>query len=213
MPDPTSKSKASEILARLEELTTSLRRRPADRPEDDDIDPADKRTLAGRLSVVTGQRTAAEEAAASALKLVAELRAAHEADLAALRVEAAQSVVAGVRRVEQGYALRALMVEPDEDGVTAAHRLYESLPENKRPDNIVEWWKGLAPENAPKTLRPYLAASVVEPAPIASATRQPPRVDVGRGKATEPDPATMDGAAYEAYLASFAQRRDAERLG
>lgn len=213
MPEPTPKSKASEILAKLEELTSSLRRRPAARDEDDDaIDPSDKRSLAGRLSVVTHQRTAAEDSAAKALALVAELRAAHESDLAALRAEAAISVTAGVRRVEENYALRGLMLEADDDGVSAAHRLYESIPENKRPNSIIEWWKGLTPEAAPKTLRAYLAAPVEVAAPPAS-TRQPPRVDVGRGKATEPDPATMDAAAYAAYLDGFARQRDADRMG
>ena len=213
MPEPSKPSKSSEILAKLEELTNALRRRPAARDEEDaEIDPADKRALTGRLSVVAAQRRAAEEAAAAALKLAADLKTAHAEELAALRAEAAVSVTAGVRRVEQNYALRAAMVEPDDDGVATAHRLYESLPENKRPDSIVEWWKGLTPEAAPKTLRGYLAAPVAETTTTTTAVRQPPRVDVGRGRATEPDPATMDAVAYDAYLESFAQKRAAERM-
>lgn len=215
MPEPTQKpSKATEILARLEELTASLRRRPTMHPEDDEpVDPADKRSLAGRLSVVTHQRTAAEEAAAKALAMVAELRAAHEAELASLRAEAAVSVTAAARRVEESYALRAAMVDADDDGVSTARRLYESIPEAKRPESIIEWWKGLTPEAAPKTLRAYLPApETTTQAPTQAPPRQPPKVDVGRGKATEPDPATMDAAAYDAWLAGMARQRDTERM-
>lgn len=213
MSEPTTKKKTSEtILEELQRLTASLRRQPAAQREEDDVDPTDKRSLAGRLSVVTHQRAAAEEAAAKALKLAEDLRQEHAAELAALRAEAAKSVTEGVRRVEQGYALRAAMVEPDDDGVSAAHRLYEAIPENKRPDSIVEWWKGLTPEAAPKTLRAYLPAPVVEQQAAGSAARQPPKVDVGRGKATEPDPATMDAAAYATYLEGFASKRAAERM-
>lgn len=211
----TKKSAATEILAKLEELTASLRRAPAARVEDDDIDPTDKRGLAGRLSVVTHQRTQAEQTAAAAVKLAEDLRAAHAAELAAIRAEAAASVTAGVRRVEQGYALRALMVEPDDDGVATAHRLYEALPENKRPDSIVEWWKGLTPDAAPKTLRAYLAAPVEEQTTTTTTTpaRKPPAVDVGKGKATDPDPGKMTPEQYDAWLDGMARERDAARLG
>lgn len=210
----TKKTAASEILAKLEELSASLRRAPAARVEDDDLDPTDKRGLAGRLSVVTHQRTQAEQTAAAAVKLADDLRAAHAAELAAIRAEAAAAVTAGVRRVEQGYALRAAMVEPDDDGVQTAHRLYEALPENKRPDSIVEWWKGLTPEAAPKTLRAYLPAPATDTTTTTTATpaRQPPKVDVGRGKATDPDPTNMDAAAYDAWLEGMTRARDAERL-
>lgn len=214
---PESKtSKASEILAKLEELTNSLRRRPAVRDEDEDtIDPADKRALTGRLSVVTAQRRTAEEAAASALKLAADLRGAHAEELAALRAEAAVSVTAGVRRVEQNYALRAAMLEPDDDGVATAHRLYDAIPDNRRPDNIVEWWRGLTPEAAPKTLRAYIAAESTGGSGTTGTTvasRQPPKVDVGRGKAADPDPSKMDAAQYDAWLEGMARQRESDRM-
>ena len=215
MPEPT-KIKASDILAKLDELASAMRRQPAPRAEDDDIDPTDKRSLTGRLSTVTHQRTQAETRAAEAVQLAKELRETYEAQLAAIQADAAKSVTAAVRRVEQGYALRAAMVEPDDDGMQTAHRLYESIPENKRPDSIVEWWKGLTPEIAPKTLRAYLPApAAIEPVeqPAATTVRQPPRVDVGRGKATDPDPARMTPAQYDAWLEGMAQQRDAERLG
>lgn len=211
MPEPTpKKSRYDELLAKFEELSNSVRRRPAVHDEDDDaIDPSDKRTLTGRLSVVTSQRRAAEEAAAAALKLAADLKAAHAEELAALKAEAAVSVTAGVRRVEQGYALRAAMIEPDDDGVSTAHRLYEAIPENKRPDSIVEWWKTLTPEAAPKTLRAYLAAPVAEQQAQTTPIRQPPKVDVNRGKATDPDPSKMTAEQYDAWL----EAARAERMG
>ena len=215
MPEPT-KIKASDILAKLDELASAMRRQPVQRAEDDEIDPSDRRTLMGRLSTVTQQRTQAEARAAEAVQLAKELREAHAAELAAIRAEAAASVTAGVRRVEQGYALRAAMVEPDDDGVQTAHRLYEALPENKRPDNIVEWWKGLTPDAAPKTLRAYLPApDAVEAVEQVAATtvRQPPKVDVGRGKATDPDPGKMDAAQYDAWLEGMARQRDGGLLG
>jgi hypothetical protein len=216
MPEPT-KIKASDILAKLDELASAMRRQPAQRAEDDDIDPTDKRSLTGRLSTVTHQRTQAETRAAEAVQLAKELRETYEAQIAAIQADAAKSVTAAVRRVEQGYALRAAMVEPDDDGMQTAHRLYESLPENKRPDSIVEWWKGLTPEAAPKTLRAYLpapaAVEAVEQVAATATVRQPPRVDVGRGKATDPDPGKMDAAQYDAWLEGMARQRDAERLG
>jgi len=214
MPEPTTpqQSRYDELLAKFEELSNSVRRRPAVHDDDEEVDPTDKRSLTGRLSIVTSQRRAAEESAAAALKLAADMKAAHAEEMAALRAEAAVSVTAGVRRVEQGYALRAAMVEPDDDGVQTARRLYEAIPENKRPDSIVEWWKTLTPEAAPKTLRAYLVAPVAEQTTTTTA-RKPPAVDVGRGKATDPDPATMDAAGYEAWLNGFSQQRNQDRLG
>lgn len=215
MPEPTQKkSRYDELLAKFEELSSVVRRRPAAREEDDEtIDPTDTRSLKGRLSVVSARARAAEEQAASALKLVADLRAANDERIAEIQAEAAKSVTAGVRRVEQGYALRAAMVEPDDDGVQTAHRLYEALPENKRPDSIVEWWKGLTPDAAPKTLRAYLpapaAVEAVEQVAATATVRQPPKVDVGRGKATDPDPSKMDAAQYDAWLEGEAQKRAA----
>ena len=209
MPEPT-KPKVSDILAKLEELSGFIRRQPVARDEGEEIDPTDKRSLTGRLSVVTHQRTQAETRAAEAVQLAKELRETYEAQIAAIQADAAKSVTAAVRRVEQGYALRAAMVEPDDDGMQTAHRLYESIPENKRPDSIVEWWKGLTPEAAPKTLRAYLPAPVAVEAveqPAATAVRQPPKVDVGRGKATDPDPAKMTPAQYDAWLESMAAER------
>lgn len=218
MSDPTQKkSKSTEILDQLRELTASLRRQPAREPADDDPVDRNDRTLAGRLSVVAHQRTQAEAAATKALEMAEQLRAAHAEELAALKAEAAKSVMEGVRRVEQGYALRAMMADPDDDGVSTAYRLYEAIPENKRPDSIIEWWKNLTPEAAPKTLRAYLPAPKDETATTQTQTqtqaRQPPRVDANRGRATEPDPASMDAAAYEAYLNGFAQKRNAAHFG
>jgi hypothetical protein len=209
MSEPT-KPKASDIYAKLEELSGFIRRQPVARDEGEDIDPTDKRSLTGRLSVVAHQRTQAETRAAEAVQLAKELRETYEAQIAAIQADAARSVTAAVRRVEQGYALRAAMVEPDDDGMQTAHRLYESIPENKRPDSIVEWWKGLTPEAAPKTLRAYLPAPVAVEAveqPAATTVRQPPKVDVGRGKATDPDPAKMTPAQYDAWLESMAAER------
>lgn len=215
MPEPTQKpSKAAAMLADLnakfDALNASMRRRPAAHDEDDEvIDPSDKRTLTGRLSVVTSQRRAAEESAAAALKLAADLKAAHAEELAEVRAAAAVAVTAGVRNVEQGYALRSLMVEADDDGVATARRLYDAIPENKRPDSIVEWFKGLTPDAAPKTLRAYLPAPAAEEQQTTTPARQPPRVDVGRGKATDPDPSKMTAEQYEAWLES----KRAERMG
>lgn len=215
MADPQKPSKAAEILAKLDALTASLRRPAAARSEDDEpIDPTDRHSMQGRIRELSRQRTEAEDALRAALASVAELRTIHAAELDTLRTEAATSVTAGVRRVEENYALRALMIEADDDGVAAAHKQYESMPENKRPSTIIEWFHGLDPEHAPKTLRAYLPVPVeAESSTTApSAARQPPKVDVGRGKATEPDPATMDDAAYAAWLDGYARRQDQERI-
>ena len=194
-----------------------MRKAPRRHDDDEEAQPGDKSALLSRVRDLTRQRNEAEAKLQQALDAAAELRTAQEQETKTLREEAAKSVTEGVKRVEETYALRDLMHEPDDDGVAAMRRAYEAIPEAKRPASIVEYAKGLDAKTAPKAVRPYLkpAEEEVEEAPASGpgkgqprqeqepAARQPkkaPPVDEGRGKGKAKDLSELSDEEYEKYL-------------
>lgn len=209
---------AAQILEGLAEIKAGMRKAPRRHDDDEEAQPGDKSALLSRVRDLTRQRNEAEAKLQQALDAAAELRAAQEQEAKTLREEAAKSVTEGVKRVEETYALRDLMHEPDDDGVAAMRRAYEAIPEAKRPASIVEYAKGLDAKTAPKAVRPYLKPAEEEDADETSASgsgqgqprqeqepaaRQPkkaPPVDEGRGKGKAKDLSELSDEEYEKYL-------------
>jgi len=186
-------------------MEKSQRRGPTrQREEDDDVDPRDRSGLLIRLRDVTRQRNEAEEKLSDAIGIVKQLRTEHTTELERVKTESASSVTASVRRVEEGFELRGLMQDGDQDGVKTARRVYEELPAEKRPPSIVDWFKALTPETAPRTLHAYLPqAERADDAQAGKSGRKaepPPPVDRGRGKGKDKDPADMTGEEYDGWL-------------
>lgn len=209
---------AAQILEVLGEIKAGMRKAPRRHDDDEEAQPGDKSALLSRVRDLTRQRNEAEAKLQQALDAAAELRTAQEQETKTLREEAAKSVTEGVKRVEETYALRDLMHEPDDDGVAAMRRAYEAIPEAKRPASIVEYAKGLDAKTAPKAVRPYLKPAAEEDADETSASgsgqgqprqeqepaaRQPkkaPPVDEGRGKGKVKALAELSDEEYEKYL-------------
>lgn len=208
---------AAQILEVLGEIKAGMRKAPRRHDDDEEAQPGDKSALLSRVRDLTRQRNEAEAKLQQALDAAAELRTAQEQETKTLREEAAKSVTEGVKRVEETYALRDLMHEPDDDGVAAMRRAYEAIPEAKRPASIVEYAKGLDAKTAPKAVRPYLkpAEEDADETPASGsgkgqtkqeqepATRQPkkaPAVDEGRGKGKAKDLSELSDEEYEKYL-------------
>ena len=187
-------------------MERSQRRQPTRRrdEDDDDIDPRDRSGLLARLRDVTRQRNEAEEKLSDAIGIVKQLRTEHTTELERVKTESASSVTASVRRVEEGFELRGLMQDGDQDGVKTARRVYEELPAEKRPASIVDWFASLTPETAPRTLHAYLPPAGQDADPQTEKTGRradpPPPVDRGRGKGKDKDPAEMTGEEYDAWL-------------
>lgn len=209
---------AAQILEVLGEIKAGMRKAPRRHDDDEETQPGDKSALLSRVRDLTRQRNEAEAKLQQALDAAAELRAAQEQEVKTLREEAAKSVTEGVKRVEETYALRDLMHEPDDDGVAAMRRAYEAIPEARRPASIVEYAKHLDAKTAPKAVRPYLKPAEEEDADETSASgsgqgqprqeqepaaRQPkkaPPVDEGRGKGKVKALSELSDEEYEKYL-------------
>lgn len=210
---------AAQILEVLGEIKAGMRKAPRRHDDDEEAQPGDKSALLSRVRDLTRQRNEAEAKLQQALDAAAELRAAQEQEAKTLREEAAKSVTEGVKRVEETYALRDLMHEPDDDGVAAMRRAYEAIPEAKRPASIVEYAKGLDAKTAPKAVRPYLKPEEEEEEadgapssgngkgqprqdqePPARQPKKAPPVDEGRGKGKVKALSELSDEEYEKYL-------------
>ena len=202
-----------DVLDRLQALE-DRRRRPPKRPRDEEPDEepqGDKSGLQSRIRDLTRQRNQAEADLAEALEATRQLREAREAEMEAWKVQAAQQVSGAVARVQTSFSLRERMQDPDDAGVEAAWRIYETLPEGQRPKSLLDYWQTLEaePAKAPRLLQPYIrpAAQDQEETPAQRGKappprgKAPPRVDENRGRGrADPDVASMSVEQYEAWI-------------
>ena len=205
----TEPTTMESLAAMIKELKDGARRRPRRDPDEDE--PVTRRDANERFARMTKQRDAEAERAEKALKALEDLAALHKSEIAKLQEQAGKDVSAGVKRVEETYALRDAMHEADDDGVAAVRRAYEAIPEAKRPASILDFWKGLEPEKAPKALRPYLKpAEDVEDPPASGAGKGPGRPEQEPAPRQQKKAPAVDEARGKGKVKSWADYTDEE---
>jgi hypothetical protein len=186
MPKETKKPK-SEIAKRVDSILAHLERQRAD--DDDDAD--------GKSVPVERFRASVKAKNARILELETQLRslgeaaeaaeAAHDAALQEAKTSAAREVAEVSTRHQQARELERLMLDADEDGIAEARRLYEGIPQDRRPKTMVEWYKSLTEETTPKTLRAYRKpAEEEDKKPVEKPDEKPPLKMPPRGSPSKP---------------------------
>ena len=207
MATKTTPKKPSEILQALTEIREQLRRKPR-RRDDDDEAPRDRHSMQARLAEVTRQRNEAEERLERALSAAEELRGAHDAELSEVRESAARDVAAVATRHQEHDSLRGLAKDLDDAGLRVIRAEFDALPEASRPKTVVDWFKTLKPDAAPRTIRDYLRVEDSDDADKKAtekkAAAKPPPIDRDRkkveAKSEDDKVASMTPDEYESWM-------------